>query len=369
MLFFLYNVWVWGLLFVVVVSIVVFYIVGIVLIWMFDFSDNNFFLIKLGVDGGDVCVVVIQKVINVFIMLDGFMGWFMDIVVNQVFFYVVLGVFFGILVGGILLIKLVVWVMWWLCGGLVYVVIVFLVMFGIIIGGFVINVLFMGCLMILMMCCNGFLFQFVGGVEVVVLLGGQIMLFVMGVVVFVLVVLMVVFYIKVIIVVFILVMVFFFLIFLVVMFQVCKENVVVMNEIFEDLQMQCQDWLNLIIIFVLIMIILLLLLGNKDVISSGWIVVVFLSFLIQILINVIGDVVLVGWWVVVVLILLLFFDFEICVKLSKVFVLLVDGGLLILCLFLLFFVVLIIFVFLNESGLMGELICVVILWLENVQVI
>ena len=52
-LFFIYNVRVWGLPLVLVASGVVLYTVGTSLVWIFDLSDNNFLLTKLGADGGD----------------------------------------------------------------------------------------------------------------------------------------------------------------------------------------------------------------------------------------------------------------------------------------------------------------------------
>jgi len=51
-------------------------------------------------NGGDVQAAAIQKATNVFITPDGFMGRFMDIVVNQVFPYVILGALFGTSAGG-----------------------------------------------------------------------------------------------------------------------------------------------------------------------------------------------------------------------------------------------------------------------------
>ena len=143
-LFFLYNVRVWGLPLVIVASIVVLYTVGTALIWMFDLSDNNFLLTKLGADGGDVRAAAIQKATNVFITPDGFMGRFMDIVVNQVFPYVILGALFGSSAGGTSLIKLAVRLTRRLRGGPAHAAIVSSAMFGTITGGPVTNVLSTG---------------------------------------------------------------------------------------------------------------------------------------------------------------------------------------------------------------------------------
>ena len=88
-LFFLYNIRVWGFPLVAVASIVVLYTVGTAIIWALDLSDNNFLLTKLGANGGDALSAAVQKATNVFITPDGFMGRFMDIVVNQSFFEMV----------------------------------------------------------------------------------------------------------------------------------------------------------------------------------------------------------------------------------------------------------------------------------------
>lgn len=154
-LFFLYNVRVWGLPLVIVASIVVLYTIGTTLIWMFDLSDNNFLLTKLGADGGDVLAAATQKATNVFISPDGFMGRFMDIVVNQVFPYVILGALFGTSAGGTSLIKLAVRLTRHLRGGPAHAAIVSSAMFGTITGGPVTNVLSTGRLTIPMMRRNG----------------------------------------------------------------------------------------------------------------------------------------------------------------------------------------------------------------------
>ncbi len=186
-LFFLYNVRVWGLPLVAVASIVVIYTVGTALIWVFDLSDNSFLLTKLGADGGDVTAAAIQKATNVFITPDGFMGRFMEIVVSQVFPFVILGALFGSSAGGTSLIKLAVMSTRRLRGGPAHAAIVSSAMFGTITGGPVTNVLSTGRLTIPMMQRNGFSPQFAGGVEAAASSGGQIMPPVMGVAAFVLV--------------------------------------------------------------------------------------------------------------------------------------------------------------------------------------
>ncbi|MDC3363413.1 TRAP transporter fused permease subunit [Planktomarina temperata] len=368
-LFFLYNVRVWGLPLVMVATVVVVYTVGTALLWMFDLSDNNFLLTKLGADGGDARAAAIQKATNVFITPDGFMGRFMDIVVNQVFPYVILGALFGTSAGGTSLIKLAVRATRRLRGGPAHAAIVSSAMFGTITGGPVTNVLSTGRLTIPMMRRNGFSPQFAGGVEAAASSGGQIMPPVMGVAAFVLVALTAVPYTKVITAAFLPAMFFFFSIFLAVVFQARRENVKAMREIPGDLIMSRQDWLNLIIIFAPIFTILSLLLGNKDVISSGFVASVLPAFVTQTLVNATGDSVSAGWWAVAVLVPLLFLDPETRAKPSKILLSLADGGILVSRLFLLLFAVSIISAFLNESGLTGELTRAITTWLEQAQVL
>lgn len=368
-LFFLYNIRIWGLPLVAVASIVVLYTVGTALIWVFDLSDNNFLLTKLGAEGGDPTAAAIQKATNVFVTPDGFMGRFMDIVVNQVFPYVVLGALFGTSAGGTSLIKLAVRATRNLRGGPAHAAIVSSAMFGTITGGPVTNVLSTGRLTIPMMRRNGFSPQFAGGVEAAASSGGQIMPPVMGVAAFVLVALTAVPYTKVITAAFLPAMFFFFSIFLAVMFQARREKVEAMREVPDDLIMVRQDWYNLIIIIVPIATILFLLLGSKDAIGGGPLPAILPDAALRTITNSTGDAVSAGWWAVAVLIPLLLLDPETRAKPSKILASLADGGLLISRLFLLLFAVSIISAFLNESGLTGELTRAVTSWLEKAQVL
>lgn len=368
-LFFLYNIRIWGLPLVAVASIVVLYTVGTALIWVFDLSDNNFLLTKLGAEGGDPTAAAIQKATNVFVTPDGFMGRFMDIVVNQVFPYVVLGALFGTSAGGTSLIKLAVRATRNLRGGPAHAAIVSSAMFGTITGGPVTNVLSTGRLTIPMMRRNGFSPQFAGGVEAAASSGGQIMPPVMGVAAFVLVALTAVPYTKVITAAFLPAMFFFFSIFLAVMFQARREKVEAMREVPDDLIMVRQDWYNLIIIIVPILTILFLLLGSKDAIGGGLLAAILPDAALRTITNSTGDAVSAGWWAVAVLIPLLLLDPETRAKPSKILASLADGGLLISRLFLLLFAVSIISAFLNESGLTGELTRAVTSWLEKAQVL
>ncbi len=366
LLFFLYNIRVWGLPLVIVASVVVLYTVVTALVWVFDLSDNNFLLTKLGADGGDALAAAVQKATNVFITPDGFMGRFMDIIINQVFPYVVLGALFGASAGGTSLIKLAVRLTRNLRGGPAHAAIVSSAMFGTITGGPVTNVLSTGRLTIPMMRRNGFSPQFAGGVEAAASSGGQIMPPVMGIAAFVLVALTAVPYTKVITAAFIPAIAFFVSIFLAVMFQARRENVEPMRDIPDDLIMTRQDWRNLWIIFLPILTILFLLLGNKDTISQGWMAALLPQVVVQTIVNAAGDAVSAGWWAVALLLPLMFLDPETRAHPSKVLTALGEGGILISRLFLLLFAVSIIAAFLNESGLTGELTRAVTSWLAQV---
>lgn len=368
-LFFLYNIRVWGFPLVAVASVVVLYTIITALIWVYGLSDNNFLLTKLGADGGDPVAAAIQKATNIFITPDGFMGRFMDIIVSQVFPYVILGALFGSSAGGTSLIKLAVRLTRNLRGGPAHAAIVSSAMFGTITGGPVTNVLSTGRLTIPMMRRNGFSPQFAGGVEAAASSGGQIMPPVMGVAAFVLVALTAVPYTKVITAAFIPAIAFFFSIFLAVMFQARREKVQAMRDIPDDLLMKRQDWLNLVIIFLPILTILFLLLGNKDAFGESFTASILPAGLAQTITNSTGDAVSAGWWAVIVLLPLLFLDPETRAKPSKIFTSLGEGGVLVSRLFLLLFAVSIISAFLNESGLTGELTRSVTAWLETAQML
>jgi len=332
LLFFLYNVRVWGLPLVIVASVVVLYTVITALVWVFG----------------------------------RFMGRFMDIIINQVFPYVVLGALFGSSAGGTSLIKLAVRLTRNLRGGPAHAAIVSSAMFGTITGGPVTNVLSTGRLTIPMMRRNGFSPQFAGGVEAAASSGGQIMPPVMGIAAFVLVALTAVPYTKVITAAFIPAVAFFFSIFLAVMFQARREKVEPMRNIPDDLIMERQDWRNLWIIFLPVLTILFLLLGNKDTISQGWFAALMPQVVVQTIVNAAGDAVSAGWWAVALLVPLMFLDPETRAKPTKILTALGEGGILISRLFLLLFAVSIIAAFLNESGLTGELTRAVTSWLAQV---
>ncbi|MBV0911140.1 TRAP transporter permease [Anianabacter salinae] len=378
--FFVYNARVWGLPLVIVASLIVAYTVMTAAIWALDLSSNNFLLTKLGADGGDVMAAAQQKAANVFITADGFMGRFMDIVVNEVFPYVVLGALFGASAGGTSLIKFAVSMTRRLRGGPAHAAIMSSAMFGTISGGPVVNVLSTGRLTIPMMQRNGFNPYFAGGVEAAASSGGQIMPPVMGIAAFVLVALTAVPYDKVIVAAFLPAMAFFASIFLAVVFQARRQGIEAIRDVPDDLKMHRQDWFNLIIIFGPISVILWLLLGNKDLVGLGplgWLMgvetelrgdvlrAVDLNPVLRTAVNATGDAVSAGWWAVAVLIPLLFLDPGTRRAPRRILSALADAGLLLSRLFLLLFAVSIIASFLNESGLTGEITRAVTSWLEN----
>jgi len=383
-LFFVYNVRVWGGPLVIVASIVVFYTIATALIWVFDLSDNNFLLTKLGSEGGDAVAAATQKAANVFITPDGFMGRFMDIVVSQVFPYVVLGALFGASAAGTSLIKFAVLVTRRLRGGPAHAAIVSSALFGTITGGPVVNVLSTGRLTIPMMIRNGFNPYFAGGVEASASSGGQIMPPVMGVAAFVLVALTGVPYDKVVVSAFLPALAFFASIFIAVVFQARKQGIEPVGDVPEDLRMVRQDWWNLVVIFGPIGVILWLLLGNKDAVGLGplgWIMgvetemrsgvlrPVELNAFLQTVANATGDAISAGWWAVAILIPLLFIDTATRRRPSMILRALADGGMLLSRLFLLLFAVSIIAAFLNESGLTGELTRAITTWLDGARYI
>ena len=117
---------------------------------------------------------------------SGLLGRFMNVIMNVVFPYIILGSLFGKSAGGKVLIKL---AFRWtrnLRGGPAHAAIVSSAMFGTISGGPVVNVLSTGVLTIPMMIKRGFSKVFAGGMEAAASSGGSIMPPVMGVAAFVL---------------------------------------------------------------------------------------------------------------------------------------------------------------------------------------
>ena len=186
--FLAYNVKVWGLPLVLVAIAVAAYTIVTVLVWYFHGPDdiNKYLMTKLGGEPrllSDGRPRLHDALVN---NSSGLLGRFMDIILNTVFPYIVLGGLFGASAGGRSLIKLA--FLWTrkLRGGPAHAAIVSSAMFGTISGGPVVNVLSTGVLTIPMMIKRGFSKVFAGGMESAASSGGSIMPPVMGVAAFVL---------------------------------------------------------------------------------------------------------------------------------------------------------------------------------------
>jgi TRAP-type uncharacterized transport system fused permease subunit len=200
---------------------------------------------------------------------SGLLGRFMDIVLNTIFPYLVLGSLFGSSAGGRSLIKLAFRWTRHLRGGPAHAAIVSSAMFGTISGGPVVNVLSTGVLTIPMMLKRGFSKVFAGGVEAAASSGGSIMPPVMGVAAFVLASLTAVPYSSVIIAAIIPAIAYFFCLFLSAVFQSRKQNITAIGEITDDMVLDRQDFLNLLMIFGPILHDPVLLLMPKDAVGCG----------------------------------------------------------------------------------------------------
>ena len=107
-IFLAYNIKVWGLPLVIVALVVAMYTIGTVLVWYFHGPEdiNKYLMTKLGgeprmlVDGR-------PKVHDILVNnASGILGRFMNIMLNTIFPYLVLGSLFGASAGGQSLIKL-----------------------------------------------------------------------------------------------------------------------------------------------------------------------------------------------------------------------------------------------------------------------
>ena len=164
-IFLAYNVKVWGLPLVLVAILIVAYTFFTVGMWYaFGAEELNKYLItKLGGEPrllSDGRPRVHDILTN---NASGLLGRFMDIILNTIFPYLILGSLFGVSAGGQSLIKL---AFRWtrnLRGGPAHAAIVSSAMFGTISGGPVVNVLSTGVLTIPMMIKRGFSKVFAGG--------------------------------------------------------------------------------------------------------------------------------------------------------------------------------------------------------------
>ena len=384
MVFLSYNVKVWGLPLVIVAIAFASYTILTVLVWYFYGSEdiNKYLVTKLAGEPrmlSDGRPRVHDVLVN---NASGLLGRFMDIVLNTIFPYLVLGALFGSSAGGRSLIKLAFRWTRKLRGGPAHAAIVSSAIFGTISGGPIVNVLSTGVLTIPMMIKRGFSKVFAGGVEAAASSGGSIMPPVMGVAAFVLASLTSVPYSSVIIAAIIPALAYFFCLFLSAVFQSRKQNIAAIGELTEDMILDRQDYLNLVMVFGPIIVILTLLLIPKDAvgcgvfggllgaersIGDGACAVQSLSWFLQAVQNASGSAGAAGWWAVMLLIALLFLDPDIRARPGKIVTALSNAGGLIATLYLMFLAVSIIDFCLSFTGLPVFLSLDVLSWLNTLN--
>ncbi|MEL6206869.1 MAG: TRAP transporter fused permease subunit, partial [Pseudomonadota bacterium] len=379
-----YNVKVWGLPLVIVAILVSAYTILTVLVWYFYGVEdiNKYFVTKLAGEPrmlADGRPRVHDVLVN---NASGLLGRFMDIVLNTIFPYLVLGSLFGSSAGGRSLIKVAFRWTRHLRGGPAHAAIVSSAMFGTISGGPIVNVLSTGVLTIPMMLKRGFSKVFAGGVEAAASSGGSIMPPVMGVAAFVLASLTAIPYSSVIIAAIIPALAYFFCLFLSAVFQSRKQNITAIGEITDEMNLNRQDYLNLLMIFGPILLILALLLTPKDAVGCGLLGGVLgaeriltdtgcqvqsLSWLQQAIQNAAGAAGAAGWWAVMLLLVLLFLDPDVRARPRKIVDALSDAGVLISTLYLMFLAVSIIDFCLSFTGLPVFLSLDVLAWLNSLN--
>lgn len=379
-----YNIKVWGLPLVLVAILISAYTIITVLVWWaYGVEDiNKYFVTKLAGEPrmlADGRPRVHDVLVN---NSSGLLGRFMDIVLNTIFPYLVLGSLFGSSAGGKSLIKLAFRWTRHLRGGPAHAAIVSSAMFGTISGGPIVNVLSTGVLTIPMMLKRGFSKIFAGGVEAAASSGGSIMPPVMGVAAFILASLTAVPYSSVIIAAIIPALAYFFCLFLSAVFQSRKQNITAIGEITEEMSLERQDYLNLIMIFAPILLILTLLLTGKDAVGCGLLGGVLgaervftdtgcqvqsLSWFQQAVQNSAGAAGAAGWWAVMLLLVLLFVDPKVRAKPMKIVDSLSQAGVLISTLYLMFLAVSIIDFCLTFTGLPVFLSLDVLEWLNSLN--
>ena len=384
LVFLTYNIKVWGLPLVLVALGVALYTIITVLVWYVHGPDdiNKYLMTKLAGEPrllSDGRPKVHDILVN---NSSGLLGRFMDIMLNTIFPYLVLGSLFGASAGGQSLIKL---AFRWtrnLRGGPAHAAIVSSAMFGTISGGPIVNVLSTGVLTIPMMLKRGFSRVFAGGMEAAASSGGSIMPPVMGVAAFVLAALTAVPYSDVIVAAIIPAAAYFFCLFLSAVFQGAQTEDRGDRELTEDMQLSRQDLLNLLMIFGPILLILMLLLTRKEAIGCGPLGALFgaervftdagcqivsLPWHMQLIQNSVGDAGSAGWWAVIALLGLLFVDPAVRARPAKVVDALYGAGILVSTLYLMFLAVSIIDFCLQFTGLPTFISLDVLGWLQSLE--
>jgi len=382
--FLTYNIKVWGMPLVVVALLVAGYTIATVLIWYFFGTEdiNKYLITKLGGEPrllADGYPRVHDILTN---NASGLLGRFMDIILNEIFPYLILGSLFGASAGGRSLIKLAFRWTRRLRGGPAHAAIVSSAMFGTISGGPIVNVLATGVLTIPMMVKRGFSKVFAGGVEAAASSGGSIMPPVMGVAAFVLAALTGVPYSQVIIAALIPAIAYFLCLFLTVVFQARKQNIQALGKLTDDMLFARQDYYNLLMIFGPILVILTLLLTPKEDVGCGLIGSLLgaqpvitaagcrandLPWLLQLVQNAAGDVGSSGWWAVALLCGLIFLDPEMRARPRKLLDAFSDAGKLIATLYLMFLAVSIIDFCLKFTGIPFYVSLDVLQWLQSLD--
>jgi len=378
-IFFVYIIKVWGFPIVAVAIAAFLYTVISAGAWYFDWTDNKYLTTSIGTitDGiRDYSAGVVAARNAIIIESNGILGQFLNITVNIVFPYVVLGALFGASAGGRSLIRMAVVITRHLRGGPAHAAIVGSATFGTISGGPVVNVLGTGTLTIPMMIQNGFRKTFAGGVEAAASSGGQIMPPVMGIAAFVLAALSTVPYSEVIVAAFIPALAYFFSLFLMVVFESRRMDIQAVKVLTEEQKLTWEDYKNLIMIAGPILMILFLLLTSKDTVANGWPAFLLgydsesgapLPWLLKVIQNAAGDPDSAGFYAVALLVALLFLDPEIRKKPRKVLTALADAGIIIGELFLLLVAVSVIDVCINFTNFTGILTIDVLNWLKSVE--
>ncbi|MEP0944209.1 MAG: TRAP transporter large permease subunit [Rhizobiaceae bacterium] len=383
-IFLAYNVKVWGLPLVLVAIAIAAYTIITVMVWYIYGPDdiNKYLMTKLGGEPRfltDGRPRLHDALVN---NSSGLLGRFMDIILNTVFPYIVLGGLFGASAGGRSLIKLA--FLWTrnLRGGPAHAAIVSSAMFGTISGGPVVNVLSTGVLTIPMMIKRGFSKVFAGGMEAAASSGGSVMPPVMGVAAFVLAALTAVPYREVIIAATIPAIAYFLCLFLSAVFQSRKQGIEAIGEVTEDMMLSRSDKLNLIMIFGPILLILFLLLTPKEAIGCGLLGTLFgvatvtengsclateLPWFLALMQNSAGDAGSAGWWAVFLLCFLLFLDKDMRARPMKLLDAFSGSGILISTLYLMFLAVSIIDFCLNFTGLSDFIALDVLGWLRSLD--
>jgi TRAP-type uncharacterized transport system fused permease subunit len=378
-IYFVFIVRVWGFPIVAVAIAIFAYTLLSSAAWYFEWFDNRYLTTSIGtvsegVRGYTAGVVAARNAI--ILESNSLFGQFLNITVNVVFPYVVLGALFGASAGGRSLIKLAVVVTRRLRGGTAHAAIVGSATFGTISGGPVVNVLGTGTLTIPMMIRNGFSPTFAGGVEAAASSGGQIMPPVMGIAAFVLAALSAVPYSDVIVAAFLPALAYFFSLFLMVVFESRRMKIRPVGKLTDKQKLSKAEWTNLIMIAGPILIILVLLLTSKDAVGTGALGFVLgydpgagqpLPWILKLFQNSAGDPDSAGFWAVIALIVLLFIDPEIRKAPRKIFTALADAGGIIAHLFLLLVAVSVIDVCINFTNFTGILTIDILNWVKTLS--